>query len=198
MKGNFNSKSVIAIVLIVIFLGSYVISFFNNKKISDGNDGTENSVVKKDNDDNGVPYYSLDDSGNTSGQIIEPKFIKQGELNFLGQQNRNIIKKIDIEVADSDQKREQGLMYRKSMSDENGMLFIFDTPEPKNFWMHNTYISLDIIYVSENRQIVTIARKCKTLNDENIPSGKDAQYVIEVNGGWCDKFGVKEGDFVSF
>lgn len=90
-------------------------------------------------------------------------------------------------------------MYRRSMADTQGMLFKFDKAEPQSFWMHNTYISLDIIYVNENKEIVKICKNAEPLKEnQNLNSEKNAQYVIEVIGGFSDKFGVAEGDKVAF
>jgi uncharacterized membrane protein (UPF0127 family) len=178
----FNPKAIIAIILLMAFAGTYIVSFLNHKKLSDRENTAVDTIHVKQ--PGPVP--------------TEPRFVKQGELNFLSGKDRRQIKKIAIEIADNDAKREQGLMYRKTMADTNGMLFLFAVSEPQNFWMHNTYIPLDIIYIDENRQIVTIARNCKPLNDTDIPSVKSAQYVVEVNGGFCDQYGVKEGDYVSF
>ncbi|SMO82465.1 DUF192 domain-containing protein [Solitalea koreensis] len=132
-----------------------------------------------------------------STEIAEPKFKKEGELTFISTDGKEI-RKINIEIADDEQQREQGLMYRKSMSDTEGMLFKFSKSEPQSFWMHNTYISLDIIYVNENKEIVKIYKEAKPLSDQGLDSEKNAQYVVEVIGGFCDKFGVKEGDKISF
>src|ERR1041385_4056745 len=104
MKSNFNLKSVIAIVLVLVFLGTYVISFLNTKKLSDHPAETPRSVIKND----------TAAGSSTSPALREPQFVKQSKLNFLNR-DRKQIKKIDIEIADNDQKREQGLMYRKSM-----------------------------------------------------------------------------------
>ncbi|UKJ07865.1 DUF192 domain-containing protein [Solitalea lacus] len=137
-------------------------------------------------------------SNESLSEIPEPKFLKEGELSFIGK-NGNEIRKIDIEIADDEQQRTQGLMYRKSMADTQGMLFTFDKAEPQNFWMHNTFISLDLIYVNENKEIVKIRKNAEPLNEQqDLSSEKNAQYVVEVIGGFCDKFGISEGDKISF
>ncbi|MEO1449883.1 MAG: DUF192 domain-containing protein, partial [Bacteroidota bacterium] len=127
-----------------------------------------------------------------------PPFQKEGELSFFDQESRELLKKIDIEIADDEATITQGLMYRREMPDSQGMLFIFDQMEPRSFWMKNTYISLDIIYVDQFNQIVSIAKSTTPKSTRSIPSGKPAQYVIEVIAGFCDSFSVKEGDFVEF
>src|ERR1051325_9136824 len=139
----FNPKAIIAIILLVAFAGTYIVSFLNTKKFSTKENPAQDTVHVKGPE----PTPS------------EPPFVKQGELNFLSGKDRKQIRKIAIEIADNDAKREQGLMYRRTMADTNGMLFLFAVPEPQNFWMHNTYIPLDIIYIDENRQVVTIDRK---------------------------------------
>ncbi len=128
--------------------------------------------------------------------IPEPQFVNQGELGFY--RNGKEIKKIDIEVADNEKKRMQGLMYRKSMDDGKGMLFIFQNSELQSFWMKNTLIPLDIMYVSEDKEIVKIYKNTTPLSEKSLPSGKKAKYVVEVAGGFCDRYGVTEGDKIDF
>ena len=122
----------------------------------------------------------------------------EGELIFINKETKKPIKKIDIEIAETYLERQQGLMYRTSLPDSIGMLFIFERPELRSFWMKDTYISLDILYVNENMEIVTIQRYTKPNSEESIQSYKYAQYVVEVIAGFCDKYGVKEGDIIQF
>src|ERR1051326_2874653 len=102
-KTSINYKAIIAIILVLAFLGTYVISFMNTKKISDhrDEDGKSAGGSGTNNDTNTVTVNGR--------SFPEPKFIKQGELNFLNK-DRNVIKNIAIEIADNDAKREQGLM----------------------------------------------------------------------------------------
>jgi uncharacterized protein len=128
----------------------------------------------------------------------EPQFIKEGELRFLEKKNNKRIVTIDIEIADNDYERTRGLMYRHSLPDNAGMLFIFEKTGPLSFWMRNTYIPLDIIFADEKKQIITIYKKTEPLSYNNIPSKKDAKYVVEVNAGFCDKYGISVGDSLAF
>jgi uncharacterized protein len=128
----------------------------------------------------------------------EPQFIKEGELSFLEKKGKKRITKIDIEIADNDYERTRGLMYRHSLPDNAGMLFIFENSGPLSFWMRNTYIPLDIIFVDEKKQIITIYKKTDPLSYNNIPSKKNAKYVVEVNAGFCDKYGISVGDYLAF
>lgn len=130
--------------------------------------------------------------------VKEPQFKKEGMLEFVSKNKKDTIKKIDIEVADNDDERMQGLMYRKSMDDSKGMLFIFQKEEPQGFWMKNTVIPLDIMYVNSKKEIVKIFRYTTPFSEKDLPSGAPATYVVEVNGGFSDKYGVKEGDMISF
>lgn len=128
----------------------------------------------------------------------ENVFQKHGELKFIAEESDKIIKQIDIEIAKDDFSREKGLMYRRIMAENQGMLFIFDNEEPRYFWMKNTYISLDIIYVSKDKKVVSIQKSAVPLSEESLPSYKPAQYVVEVNAGFTDKYGVKEGVKIDF
>ncbi len=152
----------------------------------------------------GIILYSLSTEDketeykNGSAKLYEPSFQKEGELVFINSVNQEIIKKIDIEIADNYSKRMRGLMYRRSMQDNQGMLFIFEKAGPLSLWMKNTYISLDIIFINENYEIVSIQKYTKPLSTQALPSYKDAVYVVEVIAGFCEKYQVKEGDKISF
>ena len=135
---------------------------------------------------------------NSNDVTTDVPFTKQGELKFLDGKTDKLISKIDIEVAQTPDKEQQGLMFRRSMADSLGMLFVFDTEEQQSFWMKNTYIPLDIIYVSAKKQIVSIGQNCKPLSEESVPSEGKAKYVVEVNGGYAAKMGLKKDDKIDF
>ena len=124
-------------------------------------------------------------------------FKKQGYLSFLNSEKQQITS-IDIEIADNEFTREKGLMYRRSMDENQGMLFIFESSAERYFWMKNTYIPLDIIYVNEKKEIVSIQKSAIPLSEESLPSFKDAMYVVEVNAGFTDKFKINSGYFIDF
>jgi uncharacterized protein len=130
--------------------------------------------------------------------IKEPVFRKEGELEFLDKDGKTEIKKIDIEIAEDNSERAQGLMYRKSMDEEKGMLFLFNKEEEQGFWMKNTIIPLDIIYVNAAKEIVKIYKNTTPFSEKDLPSEKPTLYVVEVNGGFTDKFGIKDGDKISY
>lgn len=123
-------------------------------------------------------------------------FVKGGEVVFYKDGNRVV--KVDVEIAADDTQRAKGLMYRPYMPDTVGMLFVFDKSEPQAFWMKNTIIPLDIIYVGANKKIVSIQKNAVPYSEKSLPSEGDAQYVVEVNAGFADQYGLKPGDAISF
>lgn len=130
--------------------------------------------------------------------IKEPVFKKEGELEFIKPDGKTLIKKIDVEIADNHDEIMQGLMYRKSMDDNKGMLFIFEEEEPQSFWMKNTIMPLDIIYVNSKKEIVKIFKNTIPFSESSLPSVKPTLYVVEVAAGYTERYGVKEGDLIKF
>jgi len=137
-------------------------------------------------------------SKKTESTENQSEFTKNGTLSFIKANTNEKIKTIDIEIAKDDYSREKGLMYRRNMFENQGMLFIFEESSPRYFWMKNTYISLDLIYVDENRKIVSFQKSAVPLSEETLPSYKNAMYVVEVIAGFVDKFNIKEGDIIDF
>lgn len=133
---------------------------------------------------------------NSNAQPAEPQFVKEGSLQFL--KGENIAVAIDIEIANTAKEIEQGLMYRQKMDQNKGMLFIFPDMQPRGFWMKNTLLPLDIIYVDADKTIVSIQKNTVPLSKQSLPSDGPAQYVIEVNAGFSDTHGLVPGDKVDF
>ena len=131
-------------------------------------------------------------------ELKEPVFRKDGELRFLRHKTRKVIFNAAIEVAQTPSEQEQGLMYRKSMPDSVGMLFVFKVSEPLAFWMRNTIIPLDIFYADSTKQIVKIIRNAKPYSEEQLLSVKPAMFVVEMNAGFSDKHALREGDYIDF
>lgn len=128
----------------------------------------------------------------------EPHFVKGGELTFIKAADKAPLKKIDIEVAITPESQVQGMMYRTHNEEADGMLFIMAESGMHKFWMKDTYIPLDIAFVDSIGVIDTIYRNAKPLSERSLPSRRRVQYVVETNGGFSDKFGIKEGDLMSF
>jgi len=101
-----------------------------------------------------------------------------------------------VEIADTPIERQRGLMFRKKMSENKGMLFIFETPQVLCFWMKNTYIPLDIAFVSADSTIVNILQMAPLNTEPRYYSNGIALYAIEANEGWFAKHGITTGQKV--
>ncbi|NQX77898.1 DUF192 domain-containing protein [Gilvibacter sp.] len=134
---------------------------------------------------------------NKSVTTTEISFTKEGDLTIVKPDSIGSIQ-IDIEVADNDYERQTGLMYRNSMEEKQGMLFIMDEERQQAFYMKNTRFPLDIIYVGSDQKVVSIQKNAQPLNTSSLPSGAPAKYVLELNGGLTDKWNIKPGDSLSW
>lgn len=132
------------------------------------------------------------DASKSEAEKKELAFVKEGELKLLDSTN-TVIKEIEIEVAQNDYERERGLMYRPFMPENAGMLFIFPREEYRAFWMKNTIISLDILFIGSDLVINTIHTYTVPYSEESVPSAAPAVYVLELNAGYCDNNGIREG-----
>lgn len=105
---------------------------------------------------------------------------------------------VDAEVAITRDARTRGLMWRYTLADGTGMLFIFPREQPLSFWMRNTLIPLDMLFIDGKGKIVSIQENAEPRTLSSRPSAAPATYVLEVPGGWCAKNGVKAGGTVVF
>lgn len=103
---------------------------------------------------------------------------------------------LTVEIARRDEERQRGLMYRTQLADDRGMLFVFEREKRLAFWMKNTCIALDMIFVAADGVIVGIEENVPTLNENTYSPGCPAKYVIEVNAGWTRKRGIRAGQRV--
>jgi len=101
-----------------------------------------------------------------------------------------------VEIAADDVTRERGLMNRRYMPADHGMLFEFPVEAPVSFWMKNTYIPLDMVFVSSAGVVTAIAARAEPLSERVIPSGPACRGVVELNGGVAASIGLKVGDRV--
>jgi len=138
------------------------------------------------------------ETGTPPPPMKEPVFAKEGMLQIYREDTSQILASIDIEIAESRAELSQGLMYRKRMADTQGMLFVFDQDAPRAFWMRNTFLSLDILYINSDMRIVSIYDRLIPLSDQSLPSKRPAQYVLEVVAGFCEKYSIKPGDRIRF
>jgi uncharacterized protein len=102
-----------------------------------------------------------------------------------------------VELADNDADRAKGLMYRKELPEGRGMLFDFQRDQEVGFWMQNTYIPLDMIFIRGDGRILRIAENTEPLSTRIIPSGGPVRAVLEVIGGTTRKLGIAPGDRVA-
>lgn len=109
---------------------------------------------------------------------------------------QNGVRVFSVEVAADNETRARGLMYRRELPEEHGMLFDFQREEPVAMWMHNTYISLDMIFIQGDGRILRIAERTEPLSDRIIPSGGPVRAVLELAGGTAKKLGIAPGDRV--
>lgn len=105
---------------------------------------------------------------------------------------------VRVELARSPAEHEHGLMYRRDLPEGTGMLFLFDRPEIRRFWMKNTYVSLDMLFLDEHRRVVGIEANTTPLDET--PRGPDApaQYVLEVPAGYCQRHRITVGTQADF
>ncbi len=116
---------------------------------------------------------------------------KQGTLAFLDTSGA-VIRSITVEIAEDEASRQQGLMHRRQLTLSEGMLFLFPEPDSLSFWMKNTMLPLDIMFVAADSSIINIAERTTPLSTMRVTSDGLAQYVVEVRGGFSDRFGIDE------
>jgi uncharacterized membrane protein (UPF0127 family) len=135
---------------------------------------------------------------NTETTIETPaiEFDKEGELFLL--KGADTIQTIDIEIADDEYERQTGLMYRESMEEDQGMLFIYSNEAPRSFYMKNTYIPLDIIFYSKDSAVVSFQKNTIPRDETSLPSNGPAQFILELNAGKVDQWNIEVGDKMDF
>jgi uncharacterized membrane protein (UPF0127 family) len=106
--------------------------------------------------------------------------------------------RFNIEVAETDQERGLGLMFRRSLPENAGMLFIYDRPQPAAMWMRNTLIPLDMVFIAADGTVHRIETHTEPFSTAVIPSDGDVLAVLELNAGQADKIGLKRGDKVVY
>lgn len=111
---------------------------------------------------------------------------------YVKLENNNLV--FEVDIADTITLREKGLMFRKKLNSNRGMLFIFPTEKNVEIWMKNTLLSLDIIFISKERLVVGLVKKALPLSPKIYSITKKSKYVLEVNGGIIDKYNINLGD----
>lgn len=127
-----------------------------------------------------------------------PAFIDDGDLAIYRDDVNEPVVELDIELAGDAASIRQGLMWRREMEANQGMVFLMPREEPQSFWMKNTYIPLDIIFIDNDKKVVKIRRNTAPLSEASVTSEVPARYVLEVNAGFAERHGVREGDRVEW
>lgn len=112
--------------------------------------------------------------------------------------NGDSLSTVDVAVADDESERNTGLMNINNLPEDKGMLFIFNDEKPRSFWMANTPLPLDIIFVDADSSIIRIHHSTRPYDETNYSSGKPAKFVVEVNAGYCVSHDIFEGGHIAF
>lgn len=120
-----------------------------------------------------------------------PSFRHDGTLTFLSAEGDSLTT-IDIEIADTNAARAQGLMYRRSMRYDRGMLFVFDQPGTGGMWMRNTPLPLDMIFVDAEEEIINIVERTTPFSEESVAPEAPRKYVIEVRAGFVERHNLDD------
>lgn len=147
-------------------------------------------LTRDSNKSNAANNSSTDESGYKAPMRLE--FLKEGLLSFYSADG-DYISTIDIELAEAQEERRLGMMFRTSMEDNQGMFFIWPTDMQQSFWMKNTILPLDMIFINSSNEIVTIHKNTTPYAETQYPSSRPAQFVLEVNAGFCDRVGIEVG-----
>ena len=123
------------------------------------------------------------------------KFVRP--VSFLSAEG-DTVSTLQAAIADDESERNEGLMDVRDLPESKGMLFIFNEDQPRSFWMANTPLPLDIIFVNADYRIVRIHHNAQPFSEKSLSSGKPAKYVIETNGGYCVSHDIQEGMKVNF
>ncbi len=127
-----------------------------------------------------------------------PPFRKEGNLTFIDAQAKHRIIEIDIEIADGLGEQTRGLMNRRFLPANGGMLYVYKESALRTFSMQNIFLSLDILFINTDQEITRIAEDRPPLSPASIPSGGKVQYMLLVQGGFCKAFNIRVGDHIEF
>lgn len=128
---------------------------------------------------------------------LDLSFEKEATLHVLSPEDEERTA-IAVEFADTPEEIDQGLQHRESLGKDRGMLFIMEEEEVQSFWMIDMLFPIDIIYIDEEKEVVYIAKSVETDLTEPVPSLAPSKYVLQVNAGLCDTYGISVGDRVEW
>ena len=128
----------------------------------------------------------------------EITFNKEGELKIFQAETDSLLATFDIEIAETEYETQTGLMYRSGMLENQAMLFVFDDVGWHSFYMKNTEFALDILFIDEEFKIASYRDNAQPMDEEGISSEAAVQYVLEINAGLRNKWGVSVGDRIAY
>lgn len=102
------------------------------------------------------------------------------------------------EVARTEEERNRGLMFRRELGPMSGMLFVFKQSEPLTFWMRNTFIPLDMIFIKSDHRVLGVVANATPMTDDPRRVEGESQYVLEVNAGFAARHGIRPGTLIEF
>lgn len=127
----------------------------------------------------------------------KPIVLASGSVTFFdAQKNKSV--QIFVDIAENEYQQSKGLMFQESFPDNQGMLFTYETEMQRFFWMKNTPVPLDIIYINGALKVVKIHKNTQPYSESIYASEEVAQFVVEVNAGFCDRYGIELGHSISW
>lgn len=143
-------------------------------------------------------FYSCKEESKTTIKTEEVVFTKEGRLDIFKKESDSLAIRLDIEFAESDYETQTGLMYRKGMKTNQGMLFIFPDVAMHSFYMKNTAFALDIIFIDETLKIASFQENAQPFKQNGLSSKVPVKYVLEVNAGLVQEWQLEIGDQIVF
>lgn len=125
------------------------------------------------------------------------RFNKEGSVTIVSSAGDTLKSTLEIEFAETDYEIQTGLMYRDKMEKNQGMLFVFKQEAPHSFYMKNTLIPLDLLFIRSDSTIARIAKDALPMDESSIPSGEPVQFVLEIKAGRSEAWGLNTGDRIS-
>src|SRR5262245_40423271 len=129
--------------------------------------------------------------------LLRPAQLAGATIETLEVISKSGVHAFSVEVVANDEERQKGLMFRKELPEGTGMLFDFKVDAPVSFWMKNTYVSLDMIFIRGDGRIASIAENTEPLSERMVPSAGPVRGVLEVVAGTARKLGIRPGDRVA-
>ena len=145
-----------------------------------------------------VLQFACKENTNRVVKTEDVTFTKEGELRIYKAQTDTLLVSLDIEVAETDYETETGLMYRKSMEENQGMLFVFPDIRQHFFHMKNTEFGLDIVFIDEHLKIASFQENAKPYDEKLLPSQVPVKYALEINAGLAEKWLLEVGDTIEY